>query len=174
MNYWEKLFHTFAIVSGTAFVLGFTGIAHAAQKTSAVFTVTSVTPMYDTVIQQKPVQSCSVVDIPIYSKKDKTGDIIGGAIIGGILGNNVVKGDGAGAAGAVIGGLLGANKSNNSQEIIGYRQQNRCTTSYTQQSVERLNGYKVVAEGQGLTYETITNQNFKVGDGMVVYITIQR
>ena len=173
MNYWEKLFHTFSIVCGTSFLIAFSGVAEASQRQHAVFTVTSVTPLYETVVNQQPVQSCRTVDVPIYQQKDKTGDILGGAIIGGIIGNQIGDMKGNGAAGAVIGGLLGANKDNN-QAIIGYRQTQQCTTEYVRENVERLRGYKVVAEGKGLTYTTVTKQKFSVGDGMAVYITVTR
>jgi len=43
---------------------------------------------------------------------DKTGDAIKGAIIGGILGNNIKGEEGGGALGAVIGGMLGHANSN--------------------------------------------------------------
>ena len=70
---------------------------------------------------------CNTVDVPIYGNTDKTGDILGGAIIGGIIGNNVIKGDGAGAAGAVIGGLLGSEHGKNRKgNIIGYKQVTNC------------------------------------------------
>jgi len=88
-----------------------------------------VQDFYKTVTKTIPhtTTECSIVDVPIYGNNDKTGDIIGGAIIGGIIGNNVIKGDGAGAAGAVIGGLLGNNHGDRkNQNIIGYRQQQVC------------------------------------------------
>lgn len=46
-----------------------------------------------------------------YIQGDKTGDTLTGAIIGGIIGNNVSKAEGAGAAGAIIGGLIGNQES---------------------------------------------------------------
>ena len=44
---------------------------------------------------------------------DKTGDTLKGAIIGGIIGNNVTKNvDNGGAVGALLGGIIGHNNSN--------------------------------------------------------------
>ena len=42
---------------------------------------------------------------------DKSGDMLKGAIIGGILGNNVGDIKNGGAAGAIIGGMIGHNNS---------------------------------------------------------------
>ena len=43
---------------------------------------------------------------------DKTGDTLKGAIIGGIIGNNVGDVKDGGALGAVLGGMIGHNNSN--------------------------------------------------------------
>ena len=44
---------------------------------------------------------------------DKSGDMLKGAIIGGIIGNNVTKNvDNGGAVGALLGGIIGHNNSN--------------------------------------------------------------
>ena len=43
---------------------------------------------------------------------DKTGDTLKGAIIGGVIGNNVGNVENGGAIGAIIGGMLGHNNSN--------------------------------------------------------------
>ena len=42
---------------------------------------------------------------------DKTADTLKGAIIGGVIGNNVGDVDNGGAIGAIIGGMLGHNNS---------------------------------------------------------------
>ena len=42
---------------------------------------------------------------------DKTGDAVKGAIIGGILGNNIKGENNGGAIGAIIGGMLGHSNS---------------------------------------------------------------
>ena len=43
---------------------------------------------------------------------DKTADTLKGAIIGGVIGNNVGDVDNGGAIGVIIGGMLGHNNSN--------------------------------------------------------------
>jgi uncharacterized protein YcfJ len=87
---------------------------------------------YKSVVQQKPhnQQVCSEVYVP---NRNTVGpdNMLSGAIIGGIIGNNVTKNlpDG-GTAGAIIGGILGLQNEKNA----GGSYQTRCTTrtSYTE------------------------------------------
>jgi outer membrane lipoprotein SlyB len=64
---------------------------------------------YKTVISQKPynVEVCR----DQMTSGDKTGDALTGAIIGGILGNNIKGEKDGGAIGAIIGGMLGHSNS---------------------------------------------------------------
>ena len=69
-----------------------------------------VTDHFKTVINQKPynVEICRDVQV----SGDKSGDMLKGAIIGGIIGNNVTKNvDNGGAVGALLGGIIGHNSS---------------------------------------------------------------
>lgn len=104
MKFKELYFHTVAIAVSTGFLLGYSGVAQAEVNGD-------VQDHYKTVITQKPyrVEVCKDVSVP----GDKTGDMITGAIIGGIIGNNVTKDlpDG-GTAGAILGGILGHQNSN--------------------------------------------------------------
>ena len=67
----------------------------------------------------------------VYQGGDKTGDTLKGAIIGGIIGNNVGDVKNGGALGAVIGGMLGHSNSN---ATGGYSTQCQNVTSYTTES----------------------------------------
>lgn len=62
------------------------------------------------VIVKKPYQVEVCTDSAVSG--DKTGDMLKGAIIGGILGNNIKGEENGGLAGAVIGGMLGHANSN--------------------------------------------------------------
>ena len=65
---------------------------------------------YKWVVNQTPyrVEVCRDVSV----SGDKTGDTLKGAIIGGIIGNNVTKNvDNGGAVGALLGGIIGHNSS---------------------------------------------------------------
>jgi len=65
---------------------------------------------YKEVINQRPyhVEVCKNVT----TSGDKSGDMLKGAIIGGIIGNNVGDIKNGGALGAVLGGMFGHNNSN--------------------------------------------------------------
>jgi uncharacterized protein YcfJ len=76
---------------------------------------------YKEVINQKPyhVEVCK----DYTTSGDKSGDMLKGAIIGGIIGNNIKGEDNGGAIGAILGGMLGHNNSNATGGT-----QRRCTT----------------------------------------------
>ena len=102
-----------------------------------------VQDFYKTVTKQIPntQQVCRVVDVPIYGSSttfDEGGAIIGG-VVGAIVGNQVGKGRGKEAAtgvGAITGAIIGGKKQQN--EIVGYRQEQRCEnqTTYTTETYE--------------------------------------
>ena len=96
-----------------------------------------LTHYYKTVQVQNRVanRTCSEVDVPIYSNtgKAQTGEVLGGAIIGGILGNQVGGGKGKDAA-TILGAILGAdfaNKKSGTKTIVGYKRTTVCEDSPT-------------------------------------------
>lgn len=94
----KKLNFTLAIVASS--LCGFAGMANAD---------TNVSDHYKTVIERDAynVEVCYNENV----SGDKTGDTLKGAILGGIIGNNVGDVKNGGALGAVIGGMLGHNNS---------------------------------------------------------------
>jgi len=96
-----------------------------------------LTHHYKTVETQNRVsnRTCSEVDVPIYSNtgKAQTGEVLGGAIIGGILGNQVGGGKGKDAA-TILGAILGAdfaNKKGGEKTIVGYKRTTVCEDNPT-------------------------------------------
>lgn len=165
-----------AMTSGILFTMD---AAIAGQNYHVQGTVTDVQSHYQTVTVQKPQQSCTVVEVPVYQKRgggDKTGDALAGAIIGGIIGNNVGDVKNGGALGAVIGGMIGHNnsKAGDSQNVIvGYRQENRCTTSYVSESREQLMHNRVTVKYGDFTYQFNTKQNYNVGQTIRLKVLIK-
>ena len=70
----------------------------------------TITDHYKWVVNQTPYRVEVCKDYSVGG--DKSGDMLKGAIIGGIIGNNVGDIKNGGALGAVLGGMIGHNNSN--------------------------------------------------------------
>mgnify|MGYP001271245629 CR=1 FL=1 len=119
-------------------------------------TVTDIQPIKTRVNQQRPVEKCRNVEVPIYGRTqngDAGANALAGMIIGGLLGKGVTGDDGGAAAGAVIGGIVGANNAQGNQVITGYRQERQCQTSYRNVNVDVVNEYNITyrVDGQRIT-----------------------
>ena len=120
--------------------------------------IVDIVDHYKTVVKQIPYteETCRIIDVPVYGnvgKEATPGDILTGAIIGGVIGNNIKGEKNGGAAGAVIGGLIGANKDKK-QGIVGYRQEEQCTTTtkYSRSSEEVYDYSTVSFSHEGRSY----------------------
>jgi len=112
-----------------------------------------------TIIQSNPVteRRCQDVEVPIYQQG-------GGASGADVLG------------GMIIGGLLGSQRNKqNSQQIVGYRQEQRCSTSYTAQTEQVLGYTQIVVDAGGYKVTANTKREVKVGDvvNVGVALTVQ-
>ena len=80
----------------------------------------------------KPVEVCGYVDVPVYGILDRpasAGEIAGGAVIGGVIGNELTDD----RAGAIIGALIGgsvANQRKQEQVIVDSYQEWQCSIVY--------------------------------------------
>ena len=79
------------------------------MSTTALAQSTQVQDHYKNVINKSPYNVEVCYDRTVSG--DKTGDAVKGAIIGGILGNNIKGENNGGAIGAIIGGMLGHSNS---------------------------------------------------------------
>ena len=142
-------------------------------------TVVASDPYFKSVTVSNPVQSCNTVEVPIYQQQkggDDIGSFLGGAIIGGIIGN-AVDGKGAAGVGAVLGGALAnehQKKHNTQQTIVGYRQEQRCSTQYVKEQHNVLQYYVVRAEYNGMPMEYRSNTPVAVGSRVQVRVTISK
>jgi len=181
MKFKEKYFHTVAIACGVGFLLGVSGIAKA-ESYYQMATVESVQPMFKQITTRVPSQVCTEVDVPIYGQSgghDKTGDILGGAIIGGIIGHQIGKGDARKHnrnVGAVIGGLIGSQQMPNTYGnvyqpggVVSTQIQNRCFTTYTHQQETFITHYFVTVDVNGTLIRQKTGTRYNVGDAIEVY-----
>ena len=82
---------------------------------------------------------------------DKSGDMLKGAIIGGIIGNNVTKNvDNGGAVGALLGGIIGHNNSN---ATGGTKRVCEVQTRYNEESVTIYSHSVVTFYHEGKQYK---------------------
>jgi len=142
-------------------------------------TITSVQPNYRTETISTPVRRCRTVDVPIYGNVGggsgaSSSDILGGMIIGGLLGGTASGKDSGAAAGAVIGGLIANDNANKSKQgIVGYQQQQQCTTEYTNETVNTIKHYTIRYEWNGILGESFTYNNYRVGDRIPINVSIK-
>ena len=84
------------------------------------------------------------------------GDVLAGAIIGGILGKALTGQDNGAAFGALAGAMTSAEKKKGgtSQQIIGHRVEQRCKTEYHNVQSQVVNQYRLTynINGDHVTY----------------------
>jgi len=142
-------------------------------------TITNVKPNYRTEQIRTPIQRCSTVDVPIYGNVGggsgaSSSDILGGMIIGGLLGGTASGKDSGAAAGAVIGGLIANDNANKQKQgIVGYQQQQQCTTDYQVETVNTLKNYTILYEWNGVRGKSYTYNNYQVGDRIPINVSIK-
>lgn len=149
------------IVSMIAALLISSG-ANAQQQQTVFGEVIKVTPIDRAIKKQVPYESCRVVDVPIYGPTH-SGPNIGGAIIGGVIGNQFGSGSGKEAMTA-LGALVGSTAGQRSDQIVGYRQERICTTDYSYVTEYINDGYRVTYTYDGKEYVIKTVQRYDVGD----------
>ena len=163
------------LVTIAAILSMFGSVAFANGRIQA--TVVDMRESYKEVIKEVPQQSCRTVEVPVYKEVTtgggaNGGDVLAGMIIGGLLGKGASGNDKGAAAGAVIGGIVAADKGQKKETVIvGYKQQQQCSTEYVRQvvSVRGDNVVTVEIEG-GQRFQFNTKQWYK--RGTVVFLNV--
>lgn len=116
-------------------------------------------------------QKCTVTSVPytveVKSKGGNAGEIVGGAVIGGVLGKAVTGEDGGAAVGAIIGGAIANENSTKTHTETRYRDVENCETVYVpakindaialSDAIEDLNG------GIRLSREMVMDVQYTIG-----------
>ena len=119
---------------------------------------TEVKDHFKTVIVQTPykVELCANQQV----SGDKTGDTLGGAVIGGLIGKALTGDDNAAGLGALFGGIIGHQ---NSQATGGTQRVCRYETRYKEES-KRVYSYSIVTFWhQGQQYQVKFLKNTPLG-----------
>ena len=159
----------------TAIIAGIATSASAHAEMRLRVQVTDTEAVYQSSTIQRPQKSCTVVDVPIYGSVGggaNAGDVLGGMIIGGLLGKGASGNDKGAAAGAVIGGMIAADKKKGNQQIVGYRQEQRCSTTYTSQTVDKANGYKLYYNLNGQRFHTHSHRYVEPGKWLTLRLKV--
>ena len=140
-------------------------------------TVVDMQETYRDVVKQVPVKSCQVIDVPIYKEVVTGGgasgtDILGGIIAGGVAGKIITDNDKGAAVGAIIGAMTQADKKQQRETVIvGYKQQQQCSTVYEQQQVSvRGDNIVTIKTDDGNRFEFYTKGWYK--KGTVVFLNV--
>ena len=119
-------------------VFMFTNIAQAdTTQRNVVQSVVTHHYVTETIEHRISNRVCEEIDIPIYSTKDKTGNIIIGSILGGILGKQIGKDDGSTAIGAILGGTIANADAEKNKSIVGYKRTTVCEDTPTYEIEKR-------------------------------------
>jgi uncharacterized protein YcfJ len=108
-------------------------------------------------------QTCQNVQVPIYGQVEQrgsNGQVLGGAVVGGVIGNQFGSGSGKDAM-TILGAILGANSQSvqRSNQVTGYTVERQCTDTvsyetrtqdvYSHSTIRfTLNGYRYVQQFQ--------------------------
>lgn len=139
--------------------------------------VLRVDPVYETVRYREPREEC--YDEPVTVRQrgggDPTGGTVLGAIIGGVVGNQVGGGDGrkaATAAGAIIGGAIGRNvdKNNGGPDRVYEGSERRCRIVDVEREDRRVAGYDVEYRYKGDVF--VSRLDYDPGNKLRVRVAI--
>lgn len=130
-------------------------------------TVIATRPLTETYTISEPRRECNTVPVHETVKQDAplggtATYTIGGAILGGVVGNQFGDGRGrdiATVAGAALGGSLGYDQAKRAQKTRTVtRYVEKCHTVNHSRTATRNNGYEVTYEYDGQVYTTVMEQ----------------
>lgn len=150
-----------AIATSTAYADGY--------SSRKVGTVVDVEAQY--VYSYKPTtqEQCNQVQVPVYGQTNPTpNDVLAGAIIGGVIGNQFGGGSGKDIATA-LGAVIGANQAGRPRNgVVGYNNEVRCQLVTVEQEIRHFDHYLVTYKRKGKYYVIETDEMFEVGQRIYI------
>ena len=122
-------------------------------------------PIYKTITIQKPYEYCYNQRVAIHHDSGVEPVVAAmTGIAGGVLGHQIGKGRGKTAAtigGAVVGTLVGENLVRGRGDIVEYRNRRVCETRYRKYNETKLMHYENIAHFHGRTIKKISSRPLK-------------
>ena len=185
--FWESqtmhITFTFGTIAALVSVVSLTSFVHAETRIDSVLgTVTKVDTLTSSYVRKTPTneKQCQIKDVPLYAEgkeSNEIGSMLLGGLLGSAIGNKLSDSNGAGSVGAVAGALVGRKKAKDDAEngeIIGYRQQEVCTTQriVLEEIVEKITGYRVQIEADDRILMIEHSQPLSVGERIEIRKTV--
>lgn len=134
--------------------------------------VLRVDPLYETVRTSRPQEECYDEPVEYRSSGNRGAGTVLGAIVGGVLGNTVGKGDGRKAAtvvGAVAGGAVGNNVGGRNDRYYSSTE-TRCRTVRSNSEERRIAGYDVQYRYRGDVF--MSRLDYDPGERLRVRVSV--
>ncbi len=150
-----------AIATSTAYADGY--------SSRKVGTVVDVEAQYVYSYEPTTQEQCSQVQVPVYGQTNPTpNDVLAGAIIGGVIGNQFGGGSGQDIATA-LGAVIGANKAGKPRQgVVGYQTQVQCQLVNVETETRHFDHYKVTYKRKGKFYVFNTDEMYEVGQRIYI------
>ena len=141
-------------------------------------TISRVDPIYTNSTVNTPRNICQNVEVPIYGnvqRRSSDGEVLGGAIIGGVIGNQFGSGQGKDIM-TVLGAIMGANSQQGgktSQVVTGYRLEQQVQTVYDSHNEKTIKHYKIWFTWNGHEGTAMTYNKYQVGNRIPVEVSLR-
>lgn len=133
--------------------------------------ITAVHPIYQNRNVTRYETQCYDVQVPVYQaqRNASDADVLAGAIVGGVIGNQFGGGSGKDAM-TVLGAIVGANRASNRtvDQIVGYRLEQQCDRVARSVNEPVISSYRIEYVFNGYTYRQETAQEYTLGQRVLV------
>lgn len=137
--------------------------------------ITAVHPVYKDNYITHYKTNCYDVKVPIYvPKRGSDSDVLTGAIIGGVIGNQIGSGSNKDAM-TVLGVIIGADQgSRRTRHVVqGYTMEQRCDREAYQVNEPYVSHYNIRYEYNGVEYTDTTNRHYTLGQRVNIRTSLE-